>query len=38
MNTDRSNAGVLGWLWQFFMGASEAAVAIHYRAPWSLSE
>lgn len=27
--------GLLGRIWRFFLAISEAAVAIHYHAPWS---
>jgi len=27
--------GLLARMWRFFLAISEAAVAIHYHAPWS---
>jgi hypothetical protein len=35
MTVQRAPSGLIARLWQSFLGASEAAVAIRYRAPWA---
>ena len=34
MTDNRNQAGLLGRTWRSFFETSEAAVAIHYDAPW----
>jgi hypothetical protein len=34
MTDNRDQAGLLGRTWRYFLEISEAAVAIHYDAPW----
>lgn len=38
MTHDMHRAGFLGRIWQLVLGTSEAAVAIHYHAPWLRAE
>lgn len=34
MTNNMHRAGFLGRIWQFVLDTSEAAVAVHYHAPW----